>query len=574
MNGALNPDHAKFVVSTFRQGFKMIENYLLESELGRGNFGTVYRARDLTTGNLYALKAINRSAVRSEQQKKMLMTEVSIMNKIDHPNVLHLHKLLKSKNNYYLVMDYCNQGDLFHYIRSKPGGCLPESDAIDVFKQIMNGFIEIRRHRVIHRDIKTENIFLRDDRAVIGDFGLSKLGTDTAVSFVGSRELMAPELLRSANAPGVYDSKIDLWSLGILFYEMLFGVTPFTWQNDSQILFDIHNRSGNNLNFPREVSANAKNLLRSLIRENPAERLDWNRFFNHPIFAPSSVASVGRSLFGKTTLGDYWNFDSEFQQNRLQNLDQLPKPELAPSDIKVITRVKVTESNSNPSSHLSQLIGYYLKEISSKYNHERQKTLWVGYAGNRLSKILADGEVPEYKLFLAEVSLLLLKKTTALTQKFLGFVNSSINMWEFDPQIFQAYTKSHYKDEIANYLASDAASLELALRRANTIAFEKAGNGLKYGTFASQPNNISVFDQLIKSELNNFMTLNYPVVSLLEPRKRMAILSALALTKLSAEIDRFFPFAGFNAIEKFDWMKFYDEFERKSEAELSSIIQA
>lgn len=117
------------------------------------------------------------------------------MNKINHPNVMHLSEFLESSNNYYMIIQYCNGGDLEAYCRKQPNQLLVESEALYYLKQIMNGFIVLRQEKVMHRDLKMANIFMHNDILVIGDFGFAKAGFEMAQTKLGTPVTMAPELL-------------------------------------------------------------------------------------------------------------------------------------------------------------------------------------------------------------------------------------------------------------------------------------------------------------------------------------------------------------------------------------------
>ena len=137
---------------------------------------------------------------------------------------MHLYDYFETDNNYYLVINYCNKGDLETYLRQKKIKYLEEEEALEVLRQIMNGFVELRKYKVMHRDLKLSNIFLHNERVVIGDFGLAKTGKEMSGTKLGTPLMMAPELIEGARE---YSSKTDLWSIGILFYQLLYGVVPF-----------------------------------------------------------------------------------------------------------------------------------------------------------------------------------------------------------------------------------------------------------------------------------------------------------------------------------------------------------
>jgi serine/threonine protein kinase len=100
------------------------------------------------------------------------------MSKLKHPNILHLHEYLETGNNYYLVIDYCNSGDLENHLKKHQ--FLGEEESVYFLMQVMNGFKELHKNQIMHRDFKLANIFLHDDKLIIGDFGFAKSGFDMA----------------------------------------------------------------------------------------------------------------------------------------------------------------------------------------------------------------------------------------------------------------------------------------------------------------------------------------------------------------------------------------------------------
>lgn len=113
----------------------------------------------------------------------------------------------------------------------------------------MNGFRELHSHKIMHRDFKLANIFLNDDNIVIGDFGFAKSGEDMASTKLGSPITMAPELL-NATSNLRYTNKADLWSIGVCFYQMIFGKTPFEAVDLEDLKNLVKSKSGANLTFP------------------------------------------------------------------------------------------------------------------------------------------------------------------------------------------------------------------------------------------------------------------------------------------------------------------------------------
>jgi serine/threonine protein kinase len=124
---------------------KKVGNYMLLSEIGKGQFGVVYKAQHTKTEEIFAIKSITKSSLNSSAKLKELFdTEVKIMSNIKHPNIMHLYELLETTNNYYLVLDYCRSGDMEGYVKKHKG--LGEDEAVYFIMQIMNGFRELHNH--------------------------------------------------------------------------------------------------------------------------------------------------------------------------------------------------------------------------------------------------------------------------------------------------------------------------------------------------------------------------------------------------------------------------------------------
>ena len=264
---------------------KKVGNYLLVSKIGEGQFGMVYKATDQNTDEVYAVKAITKSKVNANSKlRKLFDTEMAVMSMIDHPNVLHLHEYLETTNNYYLVIQFCNNGDLEGHV--KKNNFLGEEESVYFLMQIMNGFKELHKHKIMHRDFKLANIFLNDDNIIIGDFGFAKQGADMATTKLGSPITMAPELLNAENGKVNYTNKADLWSIGVCFFQMIFGKPPWDAKNLKDLQRLVKSQSGDSLVIPDEpaTSKECKNLLRSLMTYDTESRISWDSFFKHAIF--------------------------------------------------------------------------------------------------------------------------------------------------------------------------------------------------------------------------------------------------------------------------------------------------
>jgi serine/threonine-protein kinase ULK/ATG1 len=143
----------------------------------------------------------------------------------DH--VIKFIEMIRTNKNFYFAYEYCNGGDLEGLMTRQPNKKhLTESQAVNIFKQLLMGFTSLVRENILHRDLKPANILFHNGVAKIADFGFCKTlssRTELASSTVGSPLYMAPEVVQGKS----YSSSADLWSLGCVFYEMLYGVCPF-----------------------------------------------------------------------------------------------------------------------------------------------------------------------------------------------------------------------------------------------------------------------------------------------------------------------------------------------------------
>jgi serine/threonine-protein kinase ULK/ATG1 len=171
---------------------------------------------------------------------KLLKREIEILMKVKSNYIVALYHATRTPNNLYMFLEYCGDGDLKELLKRR-GGKITESEAVLYFRQITEGFKALFEESIIHRDIKPANILLKDGMAKISDFGFAKcldgVGMDEATknTYLGTPLYMAPQLL----VEDKFSSKCDIWSLGMMFYEMLYGHTPWTGKTPYQLWKNI-----------------------------------------------------------------------------------------------------------------------------------------------------------------------------------------------------------------------------------------------------------------------------------------------------------------------------------------------
>ena len=163
---------------------------------------------------------------------ELIKREISVLQKINNPNIGNLYDVARTTNNLYMFLEYCADGDLKEYLATKKDRHLSESESIWFMKHMVEGFKELYRHKIIHRDIKPANILLHGGNAKISDFGFARvldIGMEDPafLSRLGSPLYMAPQILEGTK----FSSKCDIWSVAVVFFEMLYGKTPWTGEN-------------------------------------------------------------------------------------------------------------------------------------------------------------------------------------------------------------------------------------------------------------------------------------------------------------------------------------------------------
>ncbi|EAR84947.2 dual-specificity kinase domain protein (macronuclear) [Tetrahymena thermophila SB210] len=260
---------------------KKIDQYILVNhKLGRGSYGTVYRGYlEQDENQMIAAKQIPIKEICSSTSRiQYIKREIENLQKIDSKYVVKLFGVSRTQTNLYMFLEYCVDGDLKSYLKKKENKILSEPEAIKIFKHIVEGFKELNKYKIIHRDIKPANLLISNGIVKLADFGFSKVVEDEEArlrSFIGSPLYMAPELQEQMP----FSSKCDVWSTGIVLYEMLYGKTP--WNGSSQLnLFE--NIKNQPLVFPDEPirSNKLKSLIKKMLQYYEKDRISWSEIFD------------------------------------------------------------------------------------------------------------------------------------------------------------------------------------------------------------------------------------------------------------------------------------------------------
>uniref|UniRef100_A0A8B9Q346 non-specific serine/threonine protein kinase n=1 Tax=Apteryx owenii TaxID=8824 RepID=A0A8B9Q346_APTOW len=250
-----------------------MDKYIKVQKIGEGSFGKAILVKAKENGQQYIIKEINISKM-SNKEREESRREVAVLANMKHPNIVLYRESFEENGCLYIVMDYCEGGDLFKKINAQKGILFSEDQILDWFVQICLALKHIHDRKILHRDIKSQNIFLTKDGTVqLGDFGIARVLNSTvelARTCIGTPYYLSPEICQ--NKP--YNNKSDIWALGCVLYEMCTLKHAFEAGNMKNLVLKIISGS-----FPpvsMHYSYDLRNLLSQLFKMNPRDRPSVN----------------------------------------------------------------------------------------------------------------------------------------------------------------------------------------------------------------------------------------------------------------------------------------------------------
>ncbi|XP_064109499.1 MAP/microtubule affinity-regulating kinase 3-like isoform X22 [Macrobrachium nipponense] len=253
-------------VSSSRSRTEEIGKYRLLKTIGKGNFAKVKLAKHVPTGKEVAIKIIDKTQLNPGSLQK-LFREVRIMKILDHPNIVKLFQVIETEKTLYLVMEYASGGEVFDYLVFH--GRMKEKEARAKFRQIVSAVQYCHQKKIIHRDLKAENLLLDSEMVIkIADFGFSNEFTpgNKLDTFCGSPPYAAPELFQGKKYDG---PEVDVWSLGVILYTLVSGSLPFDGSNLKELRERVLRGK---YRIPFYMSTDCENLLKKFLVLNPARR--------------------------------------------------------------------------------------------------------------------------------------------------------------------------------------------------------------------------------------------------------------------------------------------------------------
>ncbi|XP_036188532.1 serine/threonine-protein kinase Nek11 isoform X2 [Myotis myotis] len=247
--------------------------YVLQGKLGSGSFGTVYLVLDKKAKRGEELKVLKEISVGGLNPNDTVQAnlEAQLLSKLDHPAIVKFHASFVEQDNFCIITEYCEGRDLDCKIQEykEAGKTFSDGQVIEWFIQLLLGVDYMHERRILHRDLKSKNIFLKNNLLKIGDFGVSRLlmgSCDLATTLTGTPHYMSPEALKHQG----YDTKSDIWSLACILYEMCCMNHAFTGSNFLSIVLKIVEGDTPSLptRYPRELNA----IMERMLNKNPSLR--------------------------------------------------------------------------------------------------------------------------------------------------------------------------------------------------------------------------------------------------------------------------------------------------------------
>ncbi|XP_064227074.1 serine/threonine-protein kinase Nek1 isoform X7 [Aotus nancymaae] len=250
-----------------------MEKYVRLQKIGEGSFGKAILVKSTEDGRQYVIKEINISGMSSKEREES-RREVAVLANMKHPNIVQYRESFEENGSLYIVMDYCEGGDLFKRINAQKGVLFQEDQILDWFVQICLALKHVHDRKILHRDIKSQNIFLTKDGTIqLGDFGIARVLNSTvelARTCIGTPYYLSPEICE--NKP--YNNKSDIWALGCVLYELCTLKHAFEAGSMKNLVLKIISGS-----FPPvslHYSYDLRSLVSQLFKRNPRDRPSVN----------------------------------------------------------------------------------------------------------------------------------------------------------------------------------------------------------------------------------------------------------------------------------------------------------
>ncbi|NXH77998.1 NEK1 kinase, partial [Hydrobates tethys] len=313
-----------------------MDKYIKVRKIGEGSFGKAILVKAKENGQQYVIKEINISKM-SNKEREESRREVAVLANMKHPNIVLYRESFEENGCLYIVMDYCEGGDLFKKINAQKGILFSEDQILDWFVQICLALKHIHDRKILHRDIKSQNIFLTKDGTIqLGDFGIARVLNSTAElarTCIGTPYYLSPEICQ--NKP--YNNKSDIWALGCVLYEMCTLKHAFEAGNMKNLVLKII--SGPFPPVSVHYSYDLRNLLSQLFKRNPRNRPSVNSILEKNFIAKRVEKFLTPQLIAE-----------EFNHKIFQKFGPHAAPAKRPAQEQILTSVASAQKITKPAA--------------------------------------------------------------------------------------------------------------------------------------------------------------------------------------------------------------------------------
>ena len=355
------------------------KKYNIKKLLGIGSFGKVFLAQNINTLEYIAMKEIPKTSEDLLTDSEII-DEIEILKNLDHPDIVRIIEFYNTDESYYIISEYCPGGELFEKINE----IFSETQIAVMFRQILSGLAYLHSNNIIHRDLKLENILIKEieksketneDLFVLKiiDFGTAKIfdKNKKVKAIVGSSYYIAPEVLNKK-----YNMECDLWSAGVILYMFIVGHAPFDGKNDKEIMEKI--KKGNYLkNESRWINSSneVKDLINKLLVYEPEKRLTACEALKHPWFKVTNSNILYSNISKEEVLKCVQNLlnykiNSKFEELVLAYIvHNIPRPKEAKGAIKLFKLANKNEDGKLLRNELKEtLLNFVSEEFLSNYD--------------------------------------------------------------------------------------------------------------------------------------------------------------------------------------------------------------
>jgi len=302
--------------------------------IGRGSFSKVYKGFNIVNGDIVAIKKIDLDM--STNMINRLKMEIEIMKTLNHKHIVKLYDVFYDEYYAYLIMEYSHCGDLSKYLKGRP---LKEKYAQKFAIQLSDAMKYLIKRNIIHRDIKPQNILVFNKNTIkLTDFGFARYFDKTTLveTLCGSPLYMSPEIIKYKK----YSHKADLWSIGVIFYELLTGRPPYNAKTHYELQKKIEN---NPIYLPKilPLSSECTDLIHKLLQKDSNKRISWDNFFSHDWlnFRQNNITNV-------LSLSNQSCVFTNFRNNEIQDERKLSNSFCDPNNLEEICTIQDNNDSS------------------------------------------------------------------------------------------------------------------------------------------------------------------------------------------------------------------------------------